>query len=110
MGVRVGEEIDPAYELHREEDVAGVDGDELVKPNQVHVMKVRQRAKLLLEAIESGGVEARQCLERQRLRALTVERFVDDAHSALADPSHDPVASGPLPVRRRGRISPQPSD
>ncbi len=92
------QEVGAVDELHREKDAIVVADDELVEPNEVAVMDVRERPELLLEEIESGGARVEEGLERDVLLALTIERLVHDPHAALADAAQDLVPGGPLPV------------
>jgi hypothetical protein len=58
------QEVHAANELHREEEVVGLGGDELVETNEVRVVDVCQRPKLLLEELQGRTAEVPQSLER----------------------------------------------
>ena len=105
-----GEEVGPVDELHREEDVVSLRDDELVEAHEVRVMNVGERPKLLLEPKEGRRGEAEQTLQGDDLTPLAIERFVDDAHAAFADPTYDvealvaaPLGHAPRLGRRVGR-------
>ena len=86
-------EVHALHELHGDEPlVAG--GYQLVEADQVRVAHVRQRAKLLLQAVDAGGVDPRQRLERDALATLLVERLIHDAHPSGAQPPLDGEALG----------------
>jgi hypothetical protein len=72
------------HELHREEGVSAF-SDELSERDEVRVVKVLKRAKLVLEPREGVGVVVAERLERDAHASLDVTRLVDDAHPALAD-------------------------
>ena len=62
---------------------------------------VGERAELVLEAAERGGVEVAQRLERDDLVPLAIERLVDDAHAAGAEPALD---DEPIPTDSPARF------
>ena len=97
-----------SHEFHREEDLVALGDDELVQVHEVRVVHVGQRAKLLLEEVERRRIEARQRLESDELAAFAVERFVDDAHSALAEAPPYFVSGRTLPVRLANRPASHP--
>src|ERR1019366_9099223 len=66
--------------------------------HEVRMVHVRERAKLLLEAIEERRAEAAKCLDGDQALRLAVEGLVDHAHAALADSPADLVASGSPPA------------
>ncbi len=79
---RVGQEVDTAHELHREEHVVGIGHHELVELHEVRVRDIRESPELLLEAVERRRAESEQRLDGDRLAAVAVERLVDHPHAA----------------------------
>jgi len=100
---RVRRERDAVDPRHREEPPDGVVREELVKAHEVWVHEVREGAELALDLVDRRAVDATERLERDALAALLVERLVDDAHPAGAEPPLDDEAieqaRAPPPLR-----------
>src|SRR6185436_20710001 len=90
----VGEEVHAVDELHREEPLLAV-GRELEQRAQVRMRDVRERPKLLLEAVEGLRRHAAQRLQRNEAVALAVVRLVDDSESARAEAAVEGETVGP---------------
>ncbi len=97
--LHVVEEVRSFDELHREKERAGLRLNELVKANEVAVVDVRDRAKLLLEEVDRVRIDAQQRLQGDGPMRVAVERLVDDAHSPRADSAQCGVTVGAGPVR-----------
>jgi hypothetical protein len=88
MPPRVAGERDAVDQLHREEPLVAF-RQQLVQRDEVPVRDVGERSEFLLEAVEGGGVDVAQRLQRDRLIPLAIERFVDDAEAAGAEAAAD---------------------
>jgi hypothetical protein len=82
------EEVDAVDELHGDEPVVAL-ADQLAQADQVHVVHVGERAELLLEAEQRVRLELAQHLEGHAAAVGVIDRLVDDAHAAGADPPED---------------------
>ena len=51
----MAEEVLAVDELHREEELVALAGDQLVQVHEVGVQDVREGSKLLLELVEAGA-------------------------------------------------------
>ncbi len=94
----VGQEVGPVDQLHREKDPVVVGDHELVQLDEVPMVNVGERSKLLLEEIESARARVEKGLQGDVLLPFAVERLVDDAHAAAADAAEDLVTRGSLPA------------
>jgi len=75
--------------------------------DDVRVLDVAERAKLVLEEQERVGREGRQQLERDARVVLAVDGLVHLAHPAAADAAHDPEPLGPRELGFAGGSSVQ---
>ncbi len=87
---REGSSVD---ELHREEPPVPL-RQELVERDEVGMHEIRERAELLLEEVQRGGVPTPQGLEGHDVRMLHIEDLIDDAVGARAQAPLDLEAVG----------------
>src|SRR5262249_60642717 len=102
------QETDPLHEFHRQEPLLAI-RQQFVEADQVGVSDVRQRAKLLLEAVQFRRVYAPQRLYGDRLAGLAVIRAVDDAHAAAAQLAQDVVPGDRRLTALLAPLAPAPS-
>src|SRR5262249_23226364 len=85
---QVRDQIHAAEQLHREEPLtSGL--EQLAEPDQVRMVEIRERAKLLLEPEDRVAIDVAQRLERDLLSVLIVEGLVDHAHAAHTELADD---------------------
>src|SRR5262249_25953792 len=101
------EKSDSIDQLHGEEP-QGVGGMELVQRDEVRVTDVGQLAELLLEAIERRWALCLERLERDLLSAFSIERFVNDPHTAASQLTIDHEAVAERRFRLKTGHSPGP--
>jgi hypothetical protein len=87
----------PRQKLHREEPLAVV-VEQLAEAHEVAMRDVGERAKLVLEALDSVAVGRAQRLQGYFRFPLAIEHLVDDAHPAGAEHALDLEARRPLEV------------
>ena len=94
-GANVRDEVDPSDEVHGQEPPV-VLADELAQGHEVGVLHLLHRAKLALQARQVFGARVPQRLERHPRSPLSVERLVDDAHSAFSEEADqlEPLGGG----------------
>ncbi len=106
-GSYVRHDVHAVHELHREEDLVLLGGDELVEPHEVRMVDVGGRPELLLEAVQGRGAEVPEPLDCDGRSALLVERLEDRPHPAGADAPPDAIPRGARPAgeprRKLGR-------
>ena len=78
--------------------------DEIVEADDVGMAHVGERAKLLLEAIEAGGVELAQRLQRHAHVALVVVGLVDEPFAAFAELADQLETLGPAKCHARSSV------
>jgi hypothetical protein len=89
--VHVREQVFALDVLHREEPLVA-DREQLVQSDQILVCDIRDRAELVLEAVDAGRIDAEQHLERDLVAELLVVREVHGAHAAGAQLALDDEA------------------
>ena len=87
-GEHMADKVTAFDEFHREEP-AIVDREELVEIDQVLMTDVAERAKFLLEADESLGIDLSHRLESEQLAALLIVGFINDTHTSRAQSSNE---------------------
>jgi hypothetical protein len=100
---QVAQEVLALDELHAEEPLAAF-AEQLVQLDEPGMAHVRERAKLLLEAIDARGIDPAQRLERDVRAALAIEGLEDRAHAAFAQAAfdHEAMIRGYGAVRGQG--------
>ena len=90
-GPRIGEEVDPLDQLHRDEPVASV-RDQLIQAHQVGMGDVRQCSEFILEAIEFGRAGGPHRLQGHDPIPTAIVGPIDNSHPAMAQFPEDRVA------------------